>query len=65
MKGKHRHKCQICQRIIDDRIGIMHAKAEEYLINLIKKDHPEWNQGKKTCPECITYYRELVKKADI
>jgi hypothetical protein len=43
----------------------MHAKAEEYMINLIKKDHPEWNKGKKTCNACIDYYRELVKKAEI
>ena len=65
MKHKHAHKCQICGRIIDDAVGLMHAKAEEYIIGLIKKDHPDWDQGKKTCEKCIRYYRELIDKADL
>ncbi|MBL7081927.1 MAG: hypothetical protein ISS44_05130, partial [Candidatus Omnitrophica bacterium] len=38
------YKCQICGRMIHEEHALMHAKAEEYLMNLIKKDHPQWQQ---------------------
>lgn len=60
-----KYRCQICDRDIDDFAGITHVKAEEYLMELILKDHPEWKKHKKTCQECIDYYRKLVKDAEI
>lgn len=57
--------CQICNRAVDENAALTHVKAEEYLLGLIKKDHPEWKEDKETCPKCIAYYRELIKKADI
>ena len=59
------YQCQICQRMVHKEHAIMHAKAEEYLINLIKKDHPQWQQKGPTCKECIEYYRKLIKEAEI
>lgn len=59
------YKCQICSRDIDTKSALMHVKAEEYLIGLIKKDHPRWQDGPGTCNDCITYYRKLVKDAEI
>lgn len=61
--GKYR--CQLCQREIDERVALTHIKTEEYLIDLIKKDHPEWNKDKKTCHSCVEYYRRLVNEAEI
>jgi hypothetical protein len=60
-----KYRCSICDRDIDDYAGLAHAKAEEYLIELIRKDHPEWKEGEKTCPKCIEYYRKLVKETEI
>ena len=34
------YKCQICSRMILTERALEHIKAEEYIINLIKKDHP-------------------------
>ncbi|MFH0877597.1 MAG: hypothetical protein V1863_05170 [Candidatus Omnitrophota bacterium] len=59
------YMCQICNRAIEEHMALTHIKAEEYLLALIKKDHPEWHKGKETCPECLDYYRDLVKKAQI
>ncbi|MDP1854302.1 MAG: hypothetical protein Q8L26_08920 [Candidatus Omnitrophota bacterium] len=59
------YKCQICGRNIDTKAALMHIKAEEYLIGLIKKDHPRWQNESDTCDGCITYYRKLVKDAEI
>ena len=57
--------CQICNRTIDERNALTHIKAEEYLLELIRKDHPEWKENKETCPHCLEYYRALIKKAQI
>ena len=61
----HVYTCQICNRPIDENLALTHIKAEEYLLGLIKKDHPEWKEEDKTCPRCIDYYRDLIKKANI
>lgn len=60
-----KYKCQICDKMVDDFASLAHIKAEEYLIELIKKDHPEWKDAKKTCPECIKYYKKLIRNAEI
>ncbi|MDD4910090.1 MAG: hypothetical protein PHR44_05370 [Candidatus Omnitrophica bacterium] len=60
-----KYTCQICNREISDKIGLTHIKAEEYILDLIKKDHPEWNHKKDICKKCVDYYRNLIKKAKI
>ncbi len=60
-----KHKCQICGKDVDDAIGIAHIKAEEYILELIRKDHPEWDKTKGTCDLCVEYYRELIKRSEI
>ena len=60
-----KYRCPICDREIDDFASLAHAKAEEYLIELIKRDHPEWKKEDKTCQKCVEYYRKLVKENEI
>ena len=61
-----KYKCPICEREIDDFASIGHAKAEEYILSLIKKDHQEWAKDIKTGGDkCIEYYRKLVKELEI
>ena len=59
------YKCQVCNRDIDDFASLTHIKAEEYLIELIRRDHPEWTEKDKTCHKCVEYYRKLIKDAEI
>jgi hypothetical protein len=60
-----KYRCQICERDIDDFASITHIKSEEYLLQLIQKDHPEWSHEEKTCHQCLEYYRKMVKDAEI
>ncbi len=60
-----KYYCQICNRQIDESVALTHIKTEEYLINLIKKDHPGWEKDKDICHNCVEYYRRLVKDAEI
>ncbi|MFH1655232.1 MAG: hypothetical protein ABH954_01310 [Candidatus Omnitrophota bacterium] len=64
-KNPKKYKCQICDRYIDEAAALSHVKAEEYIMNLIKKDHPQWQKAKETCQECIDYYKKLIKQAEI
>ncbi len=57
--------CRICNRTVSEAHALAHVKAEEYLLGLIKKDHPEWKESDDTCPECIAYYRKLIDKTNI
>ncbi len=57
--------CQICAREIDEAVALTHVKTEEYLLELIRRDHPEWKADNNACHKCIDYYRDLVKKAEI
>lgn len=63
--GGKKYKCQICQRMIHQKHALEHIKAEEYLIELIKKDHPRWSKENSTCKECIEYYKKLINDAEI
>ena len=60
-----KYKCQICDRDVDDFAALSHIKAEEYLIKLILKDHPEWHEKNTTCRKCLDYYKKLIKDAEI
>ncbi|MFH1622676.1 MAG: hypothetical protein ABIA97_06120 [Candidatus Omnitrophota bacterium] len=60
-----KYVCQICAREVDKSIALTHIKAEEYLLELIRRDHPEWKTEDNTCHECVDYYRKLVQKAEI
>ena len=64
-RSEMKYKCQICERDIDEFVSIAHIKAEEYIIDLIRRDHPEWNETKETCHKCVEYYRKLVKETEI
>ncbi len=63
-EGK-KYKCQICGRMVHEEHSLEHIKAEEYLLTLIQKDHPQWQDKDATCEECVEYYRKLIRKSEI
>jgi hypothetical protein len=62
-RKKGTYTCHLCQRKIQESIALTHVKAEEYLLGLIKKDHPEWGAGIQADEKCLSYYRDLIVKA--
>ena len=60
-----REPCLRCGKIPKGPSLLAHAKAEEYLIELIKRDHPEWGEPDGTCPRCAAYYRTLVEQVGV
>lgn len=59
------YQCRICGRMVKEKHALEHVQAEEYLINLIQKDHPNWEKDTPVCKKCLEYYRTLVKDAEI
>lgn len=33
--------------------------AEDYVFDLIRRDHPEWVRDDGACPKCLVYYSSL------
>ncbi len=60
-----KYYCPRCGRYIQGESILAHAKAEEYLIGLIQRDHPEWVEPDGTCSSCKTYYQALVERTGI
>lgn len=58
-------RCPRCGKPISGPIMLAHAKAEEYLIGLIKRDHPEWAEPNGACHGCEAYYRVLVERTGV
>lgn len=58
-------RCPRCGKTFQGPMLLAHAKAEEYLIGLIKRDHPEWIEPGGTCPGCVAYYRVLVERTGV
>lgn len=59
------YRCPRCGRDIEESILLPHVKAEEYLIGLIRRDHPEWVLSNGECPRCKGYYRALVERTGV
>lgn len=48
-------KCPLCHKETDTLYHI----AEQAVIDLIKRDHPEWVQPDGACAKCVEYYESL------
>ncbi len=48
-------RCSLCGKQAD----IVHIEAEQYILDVIKKDHPEWVNKNGSCKACMDYYKKL------
>ncbi|MEW6008711.1 MAG: hypothetical protein AB1629_03670 [Candidatus Omnitrophota bacterium] len=51
--------CPICQKKVDASIIKACTEAEKYVIENIRRSHPEWVEKDGACPKCIDYYKNL------
>ncbi len=47
--------CTLCHQDTEDLYHI----AEQYVLNIIKKEHPEWVDQNGACIKCIEHYKAL------
>lgn len=47
--------CPLCSEEADELL----YEFEQYVLDVIKKEHPEWVESDGACPRCLDYYRSL------
>ena len=57
--GQRPNVCPICGEYIHSEAADLLALCEQWTIDQIKKDHPEWVQADGICPKCLEYYMKL------
>ena len=53
--------CPLCNEETDE----FHYDAERYVLEVIKKDHPEWVESDGACEPCMDYYKSLDKAVQL
>lgn len=51
--------CPVCHKVTKAAVVDVCVTAHEYLIEKIKKEHPEWVEKDGACPKCLEYYKKL------
>jgi len=52
-------ECPLCENVVEEKDFTYHHQIEEVLIDLIKKNHPQWVAYDGACPKCVEYYRAI------
>ncbi len=59
-----RKKCPICNRFIEENIVKLCQDAEDWILQSIKRAHPDWVERDGSCSRCLNYYKKLGKLPD-
>jgi ribosomal protein L33 len=51
--------CRICGRYTDEDIVDVCQESHNYIIESIKRQHPEWVEKDGACPKCLEYYKNI------
>lgn len=55
------YHCPTCGEELEDDLKIYIDHVEFEIVELIKKDHPDWTDDNGTCPKCYEYYKKQLK----
>jgi len=53
--------CPTCGKHIPRDLLIIIPHTEEHIVEVIKKEHPEWIGQDGICKKCYEYYKEQLK----
>ena len=53
--------CELCGRETDSLYHI----TEQVVLDMIRKEHPEWIESNGACPRCLGYYESLTDAVQI
>ncbi len=54
--------CPVCGRAMPYDISSIKPHTEEHIMEVIKRDHPEWVGAQGVCPKCVEYYRARLRR---
>jgi hypothetical protein len=56
--------CPLCHKELEKEDFSYHSEIEEVLLDLIRKNHPQWVRQDGACPRCVEYYRAMFGEED-
>ena len=51
--------CSICGDEVRPDDADLHASAEDWVIDQIRRIHPKWVEVDGGCPRCVEFYKKL------
>lgn len=51
--------CPLCEKSMEEHDFLFHSEIEEILLDLIKKNHPQWVTEDGACPLCVERYKAI------
>src|SRR2546426_4460329 len=57
MKGNSKIACSLCQTAVDRRRLVSPQKMENQILEIIKRERPEWGATRGICRDCLEQYR--------
>lgn len=58
------YTCPLCRSVMQEEFRTLHEDAEQWLINRIKRHHPEWVSADGACGPCIEAYKSKREGRD-
>lgn len=55
------YTCAVCWDKVDGDIVTFQNHTNDHIIELVKKDHPEWIEKDGICKKCFDYYESEIK----
>ena len=52
-----KYTCPLCASQIDEEFRTLHEDAERWIIDRIKRQHPEWVSSDGACHRCIDTFK--------
>ena len=57
--------CSLCSEKISGDMMIYREHMESHIVDLVKRDHPDWVEKNGMCKKCMDYYRAQLKGAAV
>ncbi len=54
-------KCPICKTQVEEDMVKLCQDAEDWIIQSLKRAHPDWVEQDGTCSKCLQQYKNLGK----
>jgi hypothetical protein len=51
--------CPICKKTVDENVVQMCTEAEDWILESIRRHHPDWVEKDGSCSKCLEQYRNM------
>jgi hypothetical protein len=51
--------CPVCKKEQEEGLVDLCTTAYDYIVETLKREHPDWQEKDGACPKCVEYYKKL------